>query len=178
MCLRRALRPEEKRAGAVACQLLIRAERLAGGSACPTNLFLPLSGCASPREISQRTELQVGQTIVFCRLSTSRPVVRDDRPQNAMVCPTLHAGVRAPRGWFFDPRQTGREACPTMRDDSLFTTGARQHLRLLLRSIRSLADRLDRQFRAVLRQSPYANRGFASASPWQSWFRRPAKRRT
>jgi hypothetical protein len=32
--------------------------------------------------------LQVGQTIVFCRLSTSRPFVRDDRPRKAMVCPT------------------------------------------------------------------------------------------
>jgi signal transduction histidine kinase len=42
-----------------------------------------------------------------------------------------------------------------MRNDSLFTSGARRHLRLLLRSIRPLADRLDRQFRAVLRQSPY-----------------------
>src|ERR1017187_1899724 len=69
--------------------------------------------------------------------------------------PPCTAGVRAPRGWFFDPGQTGQEACPTMRNDSLFTTGARQHLRLLLRSIRPLADRLDRQFRAVLRQSPY-----------------------
>jgi signal transduction histidine kinase len=42
-----------------------------------------------------------------------------------------------------------------MRNDSLFTTGARHHLRLLLRSVRPLADRLDRPFRAVLRQSPY-----------------------
>ena len=42
-----------------------------------------------------------------------------------------------------------------MRNDSLFTTGARRHLRLLLRAIRPLADRLDRQFRAVLRQRPY-----------------------
>jgi signal transduction histidine kinase len=42
-----------------------------------------------------------------------------------------------------------------MRYDPLFTTGARRHLRLLLRSIRPLADRLDRQFRAVLRQRPY-----------------------
>ena len=31
-----------------------------------------------------------------------------------------------------------------MSDNSLFTTGARRHLRLLLRSIRPLADRLDR----------------------------------
>ncbi len=42
-----------------------------------------------------------------------------------------------------------------MRNASLFTTGARRHLRLLLRSIRPLADRLDRQFRALLRQRPY-----------------------
>ena len=42
-----------------------------------------------------------------------------------------------------------------MRNDSIFTTGARRHLRRLLRSMRPLADRLDRQFRAVLRQSPY-----------------------
>ncbi|MCX6630363.1 MAG: sensor histidine kinase [Candidatus Solibacter sp.] len=42
-----------------------------------------------------------------------------------------------------------------MRNDSLFTPGARRHLRLLLRSIRPLADRLDRQFRALLRQRPY-----------------------
>ena len=42
-----------------------------------------------------------------------------------------------------------------MRNDSLFTTGARRHLRLLLRAIRPLADRLDRQFRALLRQRPY-----------------------
>lgn len=42
-----------------------------------------------------------------------------------------------------------------MRNDSLFTTGARRHLRLLLRFVRPLAARLDRQFRAVLRQRPY-----------------------
>ena len=42
-----------------------------------------------------------------------------------------------------------------MKNDSLFTTGARRHLRLLLRSIRPLADRLDRQFRDLLRQRPY-----------------------
>jgi signal transduction histidine kinase len=42
-----------------------------------------------------------------------------------------------------------------MTNDSLFTTGARRHLWLLLRAVRPLADRLDRQFRAVLRQSPY-----------------------
>jgi signal transduction histidine kinase len=42
-----------------------------------------------------------------------------------------------------------------MRNDSLFTAGARRHLRLLLRSIRPLADLLDRQFRAELRQRPY-----------------------
>ena len=42
-----------------------------------------------------------------------------------------------------------------MRNDSVFTTGARRHLRLLLSAVRPLADRLDRQFRAVLRQRPY-----------------------
>ena len=42
-----------------------------------------------------------------------------------------------------------------MRNDSVFTTGARRHLRLLLTSVRPLADRLDRQFRALLRQRPY-----------------------
>jgi len=42
-----------------------------------------------------------------------------------------------------------------MTNDSLFTTGARRHLWLLLRAVRPLADRLDRQFRAVLRQRPY-----------------------
>ncbi len=44
-----------------------------------------------------------------------------------------------------------------MKNDSLFTTGARRHLRLLLRSVRPLADRLDRQFRNLLRQRPYDN---------------------
>src|ERR1017187_5753125 len=42
-----------------------------------------------------------------------------------------------------------------MKNDSLFTTGARRHLRLLLRSVRPLADRLDRQFRDLLLQRPY-----------------------
>jgi signal transduction histidine kinase len=42
-----------------------------------------------------------------------------------------------------------------MRNDSIFTPGARRHLRLLVRSVRPLADRLDRQFRAVLRERPY-----------------------
>ena len=42
-----------------------------------------------------------------------------------------------------------------MRNDSVFTTGARRHLRLLLTSVRPIADRLDRQFRALLRQRPY-----------------------
>ena len=42
-----------------------------------------------------------------------------------------------------------------MRNDSLFTIGARRHLRLLLRSIRPLAGRLDRQWGALLRQRPY-----------------------
>jgi hypothetical protein len=28
---------------------------------------------------------QVGQTIVFCRLSTSRPLVRDDRPRKPVA---------------------------------------------------------------------------------------------
>ena len=42
-----------------------------------------------------------------------------------------------------------------MTNDSLFTPGARSHLRLLLSAIRPLAGRLDRQFRASLRQRPY-----------------------
>jgi signal transduction histidine kinase len=42
-----------------------------------------------------------------------------------------------------------------MRNDPLFTTGARRHVRLLLRTIRPLAGRLERQFRGVLRQRPY-----------------------
>lgn len=42
-----------------------------------------------------------------------------------------------------------------MRNDSVFTTAARRHLRLLLRSVRPLADRLDRQFRDLLLQRPY-----------------------
>lgn len=42
-----------------------------------------------------------------------------------------------------------------MKNDFLLTTGARRHLRLLLRAIRPFADRLDRQFRAALRQRPY-----------------------
>jgi signal transduction histidine kinase len=42
-----------------------------------------------------------------------------------------------------------------MRNDAIFTIDARRHLRLLLRFVRPLADRLDRQFHAVLRQRPY-----------------------
>jgi signal transduction histidine kinase len=42
-----------------------------------------------------------------------------------------------------------------MRNDSIFTVGARRHLRLLLRSVGPLSDRLDRKFRAILRQRPY-----------------------
>lgn len=42
-----------------------------------------------------------------------------------------------------------------MRNDAIFTPAARRHLRLLLRSIRPLAGRLDGQFRALLRQRPY-----------------------
>jgi signal transduction histidine kinase len=42
-----------------------------------------------------------------------------------------------------------------MKNDSFFTIGARRHLRLLLRSIRPLAGRLDRQWGALLRQRPY-----------------------
>src|SRR5260370_17813975 len=42
-----------------------------------------------------------------------------------------------------------------MRNATFFTPDARRRLRLLLRSIRPLADRLDRQFRAILRQRPY-----------------------
>jgi signal transduction histidine kinase len=42
-----------------------------------------------------------------------------------------------------------------MSNDSVFTTGARRHLRLLLNAVRPLVDRLDRQFRALLRQRPY-----------------------
>ncbi len=42
-----------------------------------------------------------------------------------------------------------------MTNDSLFTPGARSHLRRLLSAIRPLADRLDRQFRASLRQCPH-----------------------
>ena len=44
-----------------------------------------------------------------------------------------------------------------MKNDSPITPDARVHLRLLLRSIRPLADRLDRQFRALLLQRPYDN---------------------
>lgn len=42
-----------------------------------------------------------------------------------------------------------------MNNDSSITPDARVHLRLLLLSVRPLADRLDRQFRAVLRERPY-----------------------
>ena len=42
-----------------------------------------------------------------------------------------------------------------MTNDSLFTAAARRHLRLLLRSVRPLAGRLDRKFRALLRERPY-----------------------
>src|ERR1035437_3931035 len=42
-----------------------------------------------------------------------------------------------------------------MKNDSIFTAGARNHLRLLLRFTRPLAALLERQFRAVLRQRPY-----------------------
>ena len=42
-----------------------------------------------------------------------------------------------------------------MKNDSLYTTGARRHLRLLLGAIRPLADPLERGFRALLRQRPY-----------------------
>jgi hypothetical protein len=42
-----------------------------------------------------------------------------------------------------------------MKNDPLYTTPARRHLRLLLGAIRPLADRLDRRFRALLRQRPY-----------------------
>ena len=42
-----------------------------------------------------------------------------------------------------------------MRNDSLFTPEARRQLRLLLRSVRPLAGRLDPQFRSILRSRPY-----------------------
>jgi two-component system sensor histidine kinase UhpB len=42
-----------------------------------------------------------------------------------------------------------------MRNATHFTPEARRHLRLLLSSVRPLADRLDRQYRAILRQRPY-----------------------
>jgi signal transduction histidine kinase len=42
-----------------------------------------------------------------------------------------------------------------MKNDFLFTIGARLHLRLLLRWVRPLADRLDREWGALLRQRPY-----------------------
>ena len=42
-----------------------------------------------------------------------------------------------------------------MNRDSPITPDARVHLRLLLRSIRPLAARLERQFRSVLRERPY-----------------------
>ena len=42
-----------------------------------------------------------------------------------------------------------------MRNATLLTPEARRHLRLLLRSVRPLADRLDRRFRTILRQRPY-----------------------
>jgi len=42
-----------------------------------------------------------------------------------------------------------------MKNDSLFTTSGRHHVRLLLRSIRPLAVRLDRQFRTLLLDRPY-----------------------
>ena len=43
----------------------------------------------------------------------------------------------------------------TMNNDSLFTPAALRHLRLLLRAIAPMADRLDRGFRAYLRQRAY-----------------------
>ncbi|MEO8596197.1 MAG: sensor histidine kinase [Candidatus Solibacter sp.] len=42
-----------------------------------------------------------------------------------------------------------------MKNASLFTPAARRHLRLLLAAIRPLAGRVDRQFRALLRERPY-----------------------
>ncbi|MEO8370000.1 MAG: sensor histidine kinase [Candidatus Solibacter sp.] len=42
-----------------------------------------------------------------------------------------------------------------MKNASLYTPAARRHLRLLLGAVRPLAVRLDRQFRAVLRERPY-----------------------
>src|SRR5215831_7168809 len=42
-----------------------------------------------------------------------------------------------------------------MTNESLFSAGARRHLRRLLGAIRPLAGRLDRQFRALLREHPY-----------------------
>jgi signal transduction histidine kinase len=42
-----------------------------------------------------------------------------------------------------------------MNNDSLFTSAAMRHLRLLLRAVAPVAGRLDREFRAHLRQSAY-----------------------
>ena len=42
-----------------------------------------------------------------------------------------------------------------MNNDSLFTSGARRHLRLLMQAVQPLAVRLDRQFRAALLERPY-----------------------
>ena len=57
--------------------------------------------------------MSVGQTIVFCRLSTSRPFVRDDRPRKAMVCPTYFTGkVTEPTAFVFWSR-TMMRTCRT-----------------------------------------------------------------
>jgi len=42
-----------------------------------------------------------------------------------------------------------------MKNASLYTPAARRHLRLLLGAVRPVAGRLDRQFRAMLRERPY-----------------------
>ena len=42
-----------------------------------------------------------------------------------------------------------------MKNDLLLTTDARRHLRLLLGAVRPRAERLDRKFRALLRERPY-----------------------
>src|SRR6476469_2649718 len=42
-----------------------------------------------------------------------------------------------------------------MKNAPLYTPAARRHLRLLLGAVRPMARRLDRQFRALLRERPY-----------------------
>ena len=48
-------------------------------------------------EFLHSNQLRVGQTIVFCRLSSSHALAMRDRPRKAMVCPTLDfvAAIRA-----------------------------------------------------------------------------------